>query len=238
MRWIGVLLLAFAGCTGRGYWDGRVHQWGELRQVMRDGRTEGRLALADLSFACGCGVGACEGLDGEITMLGGQTWVSRAPTPDRLITERAPKSGRATLLAVADVPRWVDVPVERDVAPEAFDDFVRDAAIEHGIDPAAPFPFVVVGMVFDLDWHVVRGACPHRPVDDEGSPPPAPFCRSDSATEGRIVGIHAENAAGVLTHRNSRTHVHVIVDDGAHTGHVDRIGVRAGATLRLPAVRR
>ena len=109
-----------------------------------------------------------------------------------------------------------------------------------GIDTSAPFPFVIVGNLHDVEMHVIRGACPVRSKRNEIKLQKyhQPFETTFPSITGTLVGIYAKNAAGNLTHPDKSTHTHVVfkfVDDGPElTGHVDSVAVAEGAVLRLP----
>ncbi|NQT11505.1 MAG: hypothetical protein HQ582_02070, partial [Planctomycetes bacterium] len=125
------------------------------------------------------------------------------------------------------------------VAPEAFERFLCGAAREAGLDVSKPFPFVIEGDLTALEMHVINGACPMRAKRLGRELPPAqqPYHRSVAQTAGRLVGIYAAGAAHRLTHHGTNTHTHVLLKDKegrTYTGHVERVGVGAGAVLRLP----
>ena len=71
-------------------------------------------------------------------------------------------------------------------------------------------------------------------LGDEMDSPPYEL-HADS-TVGRLVGIWAPESSGVMCHAGARSHLHVVLDEGdGLTGHVDSVGLVAGAVLKLPA---
>jgi hypothetical protein len=65
-----------------------------------------------------------------------------------------------------------------------------------------------------------------------------PYHGAFARMTGRLIGIYAEGAEHRLTHHGTRTHTHALLKDAGgqlFTAHVERIGVRAGSTIRLPA---
>ena len=57
--------------------------------------------------------------------------------------------------------------------------------------------------------------------------------------DGTLVGLHAVDAEGALTHPGTSTHAHLVWRDDASgnrlTGHVERAGLAPDAVVKLPA---
>jgi acetolactate decarboxylase len=240
------LLLAAALCctacaTPEAPRPAALRTWGSLREALRDGQTQGRVTLSSVTAPGVYGVGAMAGLDGEITIVDGEPLVSRV-RDGRVRTERS-AAGEATLLVTAQVSAWRDVAVTADVDPSQLDEFLAQSAEAAGLDPDAPFPFVIDGELRHLRLHVIAGECPIRARMLGAEPKSPPFARHFDRVRGKLVGIHARNASGVLTHHGSAVHLHAVV--GHHeltghdefTGHVESVGIAAGAVLRLQDLR-
>jgi hypothetical protein len=214
-----------------------VHRFGGMRQVMRLGEVEARALLLDWAGGDTIAVGAVEGLDGEITALDGAVWVSRVRAGVPATSGPEPAAGdRATLLIAARVPSWRSIPLEAAAGGRDLEAMIEQAAARAGIDTAAPFPFVIEGRAASLDMHIINGFCPHGGEPDPGSEPWR-FVTSD-ATDVTIVGFFARDAAGELTHHGTSMHAHALVRLGGRlvTGHIDSLGIEAGATLRVPNI--
>lgn len=208
--------------------------WGSMREALRDGRTEARIDAGTLAQPGVFAIGAAAGLDGEITIADGQVFVSRVRNGE-LETANA---GAAAVLIAAEVPEWTELAVTAEVDPSQFDEYLAARAAEVGLDAARPFPFVIDGGLRDLQVHVIAGECPIRARMLGVTMTCPPYERRFATTRGRLVGIHARDAAGRLTHHDTATHTHVILDHGApFTGHVETVGLAAGSVLRLPAHR-
>lgn len=217
-------------------WNGRIEQWGSMRSVLRDGQTEGRVSLADaIARPNAYGVGALEDLNGEVVILDGQCRVAQPVDHGLVRVTDIPGDHRATFLAIAYVPTWNNVDVLRDVDPDELDRFIRDVAIQEGLDPSRPFPFVVTGEFGALHAHVVNGACP---MQGNVSGKHAPYRLDRARASGTLVGIYAENSAGNLTHHDTSTHLHIITNDEVPiAAHVEQVGLTTGSILRLPRVK-
>src|SRR5690242_16590557 len=108
-----VLPLVLVSCREVG-WEGDVRRWGSMHEVMAEGATQGRVRIVDASRADVVGVGALAGLEGEITIVDGTTWITRSASSTRLDTTSGAAAGdEATLLATATVHEWVGLPIDR-----------------------------------------------------------------------------------------------------------------------------
>jgi acetolactate decarboxylase len=225
------LILAASGCSSPPRATS-VQQWGSMKVVLRQGRTEARVSLKDVCASDGMvAVGALEGLRGEITVLDGEAWIARAPNVESVVGERTRASGEsATLLVASDVDAWQTVSITESVDDE-LDVVVLSYAKAAGVDVTKPFPFVVEGEFGSVQLHVIRGGCPIANPDG-----PKPARVHEERAKGRVVGFYAHGSSGDLTHHTSDVHAHVILNGGKNvSGHIDSIRLRAGNTLRLPA---
>ena len=211
-----------------------VERWGALREVLREGRTEGRVALRELGGAGAVGLGALEGLAGEVVIVDGEVWVTRADGESGAATTKAGGDELATFAVVSRVADWTEHRLERDLDLDGLEAELRRLGVEQGLGDAVSLPFIVDGRFRDLEGHVLNGACPFAsdgPPPDELAPRPVERSRS----RGRLVGFWSAEPPGVLTHHGSRTHVHALLGRGRPAGgHVDAVTIRAGSTLRLP----
>lgn len=220
------VLLSFAACTATH--APVVHHVGVMREVMREGRTEARAALADHLAPGTMALGALTGLQGEFLIDAGTPWVA-IDTPDAV---PAPAGTTATLLTAATVARW------REVALGGVADLDALAtAIENAQGAAPPageiLPFTLDGRG-SVRLHVARGGCPHDPALP-AERQPAWWSGEDVAL--RLVGFYVRDREGVVTHMGTPLHVHVLAtgaDGRRRTGHVEQLSLAAGGRLQLP----
>jgi alpha-acetolactate decarboxylase len=224
------------GCTAT---QPVVTQFSEMREVMRKGQTESRISMADaVDRPHAFGVGALEGLDGEITIVDGDVWVSR--TIENKLQVTGPdlvEEDQATLLTLAQVSQWEIVTIEKAMEGSSVESLIERTAAAQGIDTAVPFPFMIEGQLNGVDLHVINGYCPIAtdPATQEAKPwewsSPQPI-------DAVIVGFFAPDAGGVMTHHGTSIHAHaVLMKEGRTiTGHIDQISVTPAMTLRLPKV--
>lgn len=210
-----------------------VEHWGGMREVLREGRTEGRIDLADVLGPNSIAVGATAGLAAEITVDAGEAHIAEVVDPDSAqgLRTRGPAPGeQATLLVIADVPIWSEytLPALPDLAE--LEASLRSTAAANGIDVTTPFPFRVEGEASTLHLHVLNHSCP---IADPRGPKPWRFAGENEPTV--LVGFHAQGSAGRLTHHGQRSHTHALLTARDISGHVDEVSFPPGARLFLPA---
>ena len=212
-------------------------QFGTMREVMHDGSTGGRIALAHVHERGCYAVGALADLAGEVTVDDGVVYVERCPSgtpglgtfpPDSPL----PQDLQATLLSVAHVAAWRDLPLA-----DAVDDAALTAALRAAVgEPQQPVPFRVEGTVKELTVHCVRGQSPTNVTDRDK----APWVRATGQPIPlALIGFYAPGREGELTHHGTALHLHaVLLLEGRRTAaHVDQFRLQPGAKLQIPAAR-
>ena len=215
----------------------RVESVGTLREIIHEGRLEGRATLASaLARPHAYALGALARLDGEFIILDGVTWLSRPGEGGRVRSLRSSAgTDSAALMVVSHVSRWRDIRVARSLTLPALEETLAARAAAAGLPPAGPFPFLVEGPVRDLRGHVADGRLlPPGPSTHEAHAKAAIRVAREAATV-RLLGFYSDHDQGVFTHHDSRLHVHVLVPGEGLAAHVDSVIVTAGAVLRLPA---
>ena len=202
-----------------------MQAYGAMREVMRDGDDRGRVVLSEVTTPFSVGVGALEGLAGEVTIVDGEALV--AQRDGERVRMRAPRTGeQAALLLVGEVRAWRELPLPDCADYATLEEHVAEALREAGMDPGEPTPVRVVGRAERLQMHVVAGACPIAAPNG-----PAPWRFDGRAEAVTLVGFFVEGAVGVLTHHSRCSHLHAIA--GGKAGHLDDISLR-DARLLLP----
>jgi alpha-acetolactate decarboxylase len=186
------------------------------------------------------GVGALEGLEGEITILDSVAVITRV-TPNGAPQAVTAGDAKATLIVGRSVERWTRHPLAETVSHERFDETIGAMTGGAGVATSDPFVFVIEGAFTDVRLHVINGACPiHARMNKlEIAEGEQPFELDVENVSGTLVGVYAADSVGRLTHPGTKTHTHLIYTDPATgervTGHVERVGLAKGAALQLPA---
>jgi acetolactate decarboxylase len=196
----------------------RVH--GVLHEVMHGQSTAGSIALADVTGPGVIAVGALEGLRGEVTILDGRVTTSFVET-SRIATSEGSRDLRAALLVSAKVPSWRELDLREAIVASDLDAAIERRLRAAGVDVSRAIPIVLEGMFPSLDWHVVDG------------PNHSGILRQSTPGSAVVVGFFSKSHQGVFTHMGQSTHLHVLVR--GDTGHVDKVSIAPGATLRIPA---
>lgn len=232
-------VMMLSGCSGK---QGEVRQYGRMHDVLGGGPAAANAQVSVkeiLSRPNAIGVGALEGLQGEITIYDGHAWVAR-PAAGKLVVDgpMAASSEQAALMTAAHVDKWCEATIDEDTGGSALETLIARRAEEKGIAISQPFPFVIEGEVTDMQMHVINGACPMKP-GAIAMPEQQPWRHVVAGpTRVTIVGFYARDSVGKLTHPGTSIHAHALVMDGEQTltGHVERIAVTSGARLRVPEV--
>jgi len=212
----------------------RVQHAGEQREIFRSGRASAKVLLADLAALPDLyALGPCAGLDGEITVLKSQPYVSKLRGGgDRYVVDRSFDHG-AIFLVWAQMWAWDDIAVPESVASHSeLEAFVKQSARQNAIDTNTPFPFLMTGSPRELVWHIN--------VDRTGGQAITPelFRKSKQQYTLRgervdIFGVYSERHGGIFMSPDLKIHIHFVSRDSGATGHIDAI-TPAAMTLRLP----
>lgn len=212
-----------------------VRHFGELRQIMHEGRTGPAVQLREVvPGPHAYGIGALSELRGEVTVLDDVVWTAYPRADGTADVRSGPVTDEAAaLLVVAAVPRWRELVLTEDIPPDGLDAAIERLAGAAGVDTTRPFPVRISGPLIDLRWHVVDGS-KLAPGSSHADHARTAVRGVVSEGEGELVGFHSREHQGVFTHRGSSTHFHVVVAASRITGHVDGVGVRRGATIFFP----
>lgn len=214
--------------------------FGALRAVMHQGDTTSKVSLTELlSMPGGHGVGALEGLAGEVTFDEGVAWVSTPDGAGGLRTVRL-EPGTDThqgvaLLAFQRVESWTTRALEQPTSLAELGERIRDAAQVAGLSLDHPIPFRVEGLLEQLTYHVIDGSKLPSGASSHDAHRAAGVRVELERVDATLVGVWSTEHAGVFTHMGETTHVHVTVAEPLGSGHVDAVQIPMGATLMLAA---
>ncbi|MCP4798536.1 MAG: acetolactate decarboxylase [bacterium] len=197
--------------------DIEFHQYGKMREVLRDGKTEARVIPTEVCSNNSWGLGAMAGLEGEITIVDGKVLVATGSMELREGTAE----DSATMFYFFNVQDWESIAIEKDIPANEIDSYLNDKNISD------LFPFRIEGSFSNLDFHVITGSCPINGGE--------PLRDSVEFIDGQLIGIFASDAEGVITHHGSKTHIHVITDEKRpRTGHVEAVTIKKGSLIYFP----
>jgi hypothetical protein len=214
--------------------------FGGMHEAVGQRHDYGRVALAEITaLPHFYGVGALEGLEGEVTITDSAPVVTGVAADGRLqVVDPADK--KATILAGQSVEAWQAVHLDQAIPPDRFDTVITNAVAQADLDTTGPLMFLVEGELTDVRLHVLNGACPvHARMKKIDLPPSEQAYELEAKTlAGTLIGVYATDSVGKLTHPATSTHVHIIYVDPMTgkqvTAHLEQVGLAAGAVLKLP----
>lgn len=224
--------------------EGLVEYYGKQGSIVATGKADGTVPIAAMSGANGAyGLGAYEGLDGEVTIYEGKPYVTKVRGSGYTMDHG--HEGKAIFGAWTKNTAWRDEPVPNDVKTYLdLQRFVKARATAAGIDTATtPFPFLLTGTPAEIKWHINVDRTGGKPVDQElFKKSKDNYVMKSQAMD--IVGFYSEKHFGAFIGTyvpaikekdvKNAIHVHLVTKDGKSAGHIDDITLGGGMTLRLP----
>jgi len=216
---------------------------GSQRNIFETGKADGVVPVAAMSGnQARYGVGAFEGLDGEITVFEGRPYVTRVR--DNRVLMDSSGEGQAIFAVWTSNTDWRDVPIPESVQTYLdLQNFIAASASAAGLDTAEAFPFLLTGTAAQITWHINVDRSEGRPINNDiFAQSKDSFVMSGQPVD--IVGFYSEQHPGVfistyapaITEAGTRNtiHIHVVSQDGLLAGHIDDLQLSGGMTLRLP----
>ena len=177
-------------------------------------------------------LGPIENLMGEITILDGVIYTSTMESDQAVY--RKDSVVKAVFLAYGSADAYSVVEVEESLKGlKKIEDFIREKAIDNGLELEKSFPFYLEAQVEDLDYHImfkegegIHGHQAHQKAKRE-------FKLDHSKV--KIVGVWANSKEeGIYTHNGNRTHLHFVSEKSLASGHIDDVHIVPGSKLFLP----
>lgn len=224
--------------------SGLVKFAGRQADIVGQNNITGLVRIADMSGENGrYGLGAYEGLDGEITIVEGRPYVTQVR--DSNIVMRHDTEGSAIFAAWTTHDSWRDEPIPADVNSFVeLQRFIRRQAGSAGINAATmAFPFLITGQPAELEWHINVDRTDGQAVTRESFQASKNnyVMRNQAVT---IVGFYSEQHHGTFigtyapamadSGEQSALHLHLVSEDGEYAGHIDNLRFSEGMVLRLP----
>ena len=224
--------------------DGLIAYCGAQRNIFANGQAGRSIALSQFADSSVLfGLGPCEHLDGEITLLHGEPHVSKV-RGEGYVIEHGFDHG-AIFLVWTQHSSWRGLPVPAAVTgyPE-LQSFIRNAAQAQGVDTTHAFPFTLSGVVSELKWHINVDRTNGESITREL------FRKSKQSYVLReqrvdIVGFYSERHAGIFISEYAPAldpargeqnfmHIHFVSGDQTASGHIDDLRLGSGMWVGLP----
>jgi acetolactate decarboxylase len=214
----------------------KVEYRGALMDIMHKGDLSAKADLRDLEDVDHLyALGALENLKGEILILDGKPYISREEEEEVAIEESF--MCNASLLVYASVENWQSVEVATEVrSKDELAMFIAQTAESSGLDITEPFPFLLIGNIRSIDWHVINwedGDTEHSHEKHIHSGPHGTLL----GNQVEILGFYSDSHHAIFTHHSTNMHMHFVTDDRKLSGHIDDLIPGEGLILSLPLVR-
>ena len=206
---------------------------GALKIMMHKGDLSAKIVTDTLlkKYSNLYGLGAVENLKGEILILNSKVYVSKEKNKQVIVTEE-PQTA-ASLLVYTSVDKWQEVSALPAGSLQELETFIFEQAQKSGIDTNKAFPFLVKGVVPELQWHVINwkdGDTEHSHTKHINSGANGTLKNK----EVEILGFYSLKHKRIFTHHTSFMHMHFITKDNALSGHIDAISTNKNLVLYLP----
>ncbi len=180
------------------------------------------------------GLGPAENLQGEVTVIDGNPYVS-ALRGDSVYTE-IDEYVRLPFFAYAYVAQWDSLRIETSIADKSQFQFLVDSlARMRGMDMDSAFPFRLKATWNQVDYHIIMRDTTEAQHSHEAHNK-AKVNFSESNFDADLLGFFSRHHEGVFTHKGEYIHIHLLSADRKISAHLDSIYHSGLFTLYLPAI--
>ncbi len=208
---------------------------GKLSTVHRDGDSSPRANLKDLANSNDFyALGPLAGLRGEITVLKSTPYIAKIKDNSTQINNEI--DVEAPFLVYAMVSRWKAIPIDKPVQSiSALEELLHTIAEDIGIiDASQVFPFKITTNQSEINYHIISNQEPGYKISKPHHELMKFFKLKTKPVT--LLGFFSKSHAGVFTHHDQWTHIHVVSQDGTESGHVDSLKLGSDAVLYLPEI--
>lgn len=213
--------------------DFKVEFSGALKNMMHKGDLSAYANLNDYkNIEHLYALGAIEELKGEILILDGIPYISSVQ--ENLLKIDNSFNYKASLLVNTVVTDWEEFEIHSEVSTyEDLEKFIATTAEQNNISLSKPFPFMIMGKIDSLSWHVINW-----PVGDNEHSHEKHISSGLHGThkgfDVQILGFYSNRHHAIFTHHTTNMHLHFISRDKSKTGHVDGLSLANSMKLFLP----
>ena len=228
---VTVFSLSIVSCSSTT--QSQVEHVGALKNIMHKADISPQIDLKDLAKKKNLyALGAVGNLKGEIIILDGFPYITSVKNNEVRMDHSFDKS--ATLLVYSQIEQWKEIPIPLTVGSyKELELFVESAANKHDVDTSTPFPFLVKGIVKELDWHVIDWK-QDDPVHTHEKHKKAGAYGIIKNENVLILGFYSKKHKGIFTHHSTDMHLHFKTKDNKRAGHVDDLILGKERKLFLP----
>jgi len=227
------MIISLCFCTSTWAAELEVGYAGALYNFMHEGDLSSKFSLTELKgkdhiYA----LGAVENLKGEIQIFDGKPAVTFAKNGEVIFDNTFKR--KASLIVYTQVEVWQDVVIpDETVTRSQFENYLKKAASERGLDIEKPVPFLISGKTKFIDWHVIDWDPADKVHTHTKHTNSGPHGRIEDA-EVLILGFYSNRHRAIFTHHASDLHMHFKTNDQTLAGHIDDLKLGREMVLKLP----
>ncbi len=210
-----------------------IRSYGSFKKIIASKIPDGVVDLEQaLSGTHVYAVGELKNAEGEITDYDGTVWINYGRDGIDTSTNEIPRGEQAMELITAQVEKWREIAVPKNMTDGELYFFVLEQAKKSGLNVKLPFPFLVDGNVKDSVWHVLSGA----EVESNGKSKKLTYTKLVEYKDQAPVVLIAfcSEVRDGFTRPGEMWHMHVLFKNEKTAGHMDAFVVEKGAKLLLP----
>lgn len=230
-------------------WDGKVHTFGNLEEVLKYQGSGDSISLKQFQNKQNIyALGLTEFLQNEVVILDNEAFISSVKNKKVQIDKSL--KHQVSFLVYAKVLKWKSYKVPHNIyTKKQFEEFLEELAEEEGIDTYEPFPFLLEGEIKASRYRVFShnkndaiitsiGTCASCNEEEKKEGTKKRYLSSTlyqtiQNKQGTILGFYS-NQRGVITNKDSYTNMNFILDNKRLSAHMLNMMVGKNMVVKLP----
>lgn len=194
---------------------------GAMESVMWKGELSGTINLDTIQNKSHLyGIGPVEFLAGELLILNGKSYVSKAISPTKMLVEESFEQ-KAPFFVSANVENWLEIILPPSIKTLIdLEQFLNELKKETD----SPFVFKLEGAIDSAKIHIVNlpiGSTVRSPEEAHQGQINYPI-HNENCT---IIGFFSRKHQSIFTHHDTFMHLHLITNDLKKMGHLDELHI-------------
>lgn len=172
-------------------------------------------------------------IEGEVTVLNGEFYVSRADAQGQEGVANSSKI-HSPFAIFAYVNNWKAVEWKGTItSEEQLQQVIEQVAKENGVDTEQAFPFRVITGFKQMNYHIIS-----KPADEQTHNHElhnlAKKLFVARNVQGELLGFFSKTHEGVFTHRGHWIHTHFVSENKQQMGHVEDFRTKGKVIILMP----
>lgn len=232
-------------------WDQKVYYHGHMDTLFNSNGISETFNISKLqSFENLYAIGLLEHLQGEVLVIDLKSYITKIDNTQKLTLQKT-LANEVSFISYSIVPQWKSVKIPSYIYnKKQFEEFLEEAADEHGIDTYKPYPFMIEGTLKANKYRVLThkpqdtircetGSCSYNPdgVINKSKPKYIKLSKYSTALNQKvkILGFYSPKR-GVITEKNSYLNMNFIDSRHQTSGHILNMMLGKDMKLLLPKI--